>query len=434
MATTITPQIVNLNTQVTEAPAVSQLQNSGAIVSAGGTTLAAGTYQYCSTLSAAVGILAAPLPITSLSWSSGTVTATVAAMSEQVGQTFRTTISGAVPAGYNGTYEVTVASSTTLTYTLTTNPGSETTPGYYLPPYAAFVQQSATTFFAQGSSVGVYVLELGVETAVSSAITALQTWLTENPGVFYGLLVAPSWDGSQMATMVAQYANPTSKLYFFVTTTSSNLSLYAGTKSVIAAVEAPGTPETEVTAAAFLYQWIVQVPSATAQAQPYQFRQLYGVTAWPVTGQSATVNSILTQFGNIVYTGVEGSLTGNFLFFGRTMDGAQGGFWYAVDWFQIQSKIRLAAAILNGSNSNNPLVYNQQGINSLEAVVQGVANSSIAFGLNLTAVPQATPFATYVAQNPSNYQAGIYGGLQVTVTPQVGFLSITFNIDAVQFA
>ena len=54
-----------------------------------------------------------------------------------------------------------------------------------------------------------------------------------------------------------------------------------------------------------MYQWIVQTPSAAAQALPMQFRQLYGVTPWPAYGQSAAVNAILTAFGNLVYPGVE---------------------------------------------------------------------------------------------------------------------------------
>src|SRR5690348_10246179 len=108
MATTITPTIVTLNTVVTLAPQPNQLQQSGAVVSGGGTTLAAGTYQYCGSLAAVQAILDAPLSITGMTWLSGTVTATVATMSLSVGQTFLTTITGATPVGYNGTYVATV--------------------------------------------------------------------------------------------------------------------------------------------------------------------------------------------------------------------------------------------------------------------------------------------------------------------------------------
>ena len=59
MATTITPTIVSLNTKVVLAPQPSQLQQSGAIISVGGTTLATNGYQYCGSLSAVTALLSA---------------------------------------------------------------------------------------------------------------------------------------------------------------------------------------------------------------------------------------------------------------------------------------------------------------------------------------------------------------------------------------
>ncbi len=434
MATTITPTIVTLNTIVTTAPQPNTLQQSGVVVSAGGSTLTTGTYQYCGSPAAVTAILAAPLAITSLAWASGTVTATVAAMTLAVGQVFTTTIAGATPAGYNGTFVATVASSTTFTYALTTDPGTETAPGTYTPPYSAFLTDAATTFFAQGAMVGLYVLELGPEATDTAAITALGTWLTSNPNVFYAALVAPHWDSVALGTLANTYTSPASKFYFFPTTTQATISNYVNMKSVIATVEAPSSPISVVTAAALFYAWVSQTVSEAAPARPVQYRQLFGCTPWPVYGQTAAVNSILTAFGNIAYSGTEGGLLGTYIWGGRTMDGAQAMFWYSVDWFQIQAKQALAAAIINASNALRPVVYNQNGINALQAVAQQVANSSISFGLSLSVVVTAVPFTTYTTDNPSNYAAGIYGGLAATVTPQLGFETITFNIDATQIA
>lgn len=434
MATIITPTIVTINQQITEAPQPSQLQQSAAIVSAGGTTLAAGAYLYAGQLATVTGILAAPLAITGLTWSSGTVTATVAAMALSVGQVFTTTIAGATPAGYNGTYVATVASSTTFTFTLATNPGAETVPGTYTPPYSAFVLDAATTFFAQGSAVGVYILELGVADTETAAIALLTTWLTNNVGIFYALQVDTSWDSTALATLAGDYSNPTARLYFFFDTTEANAPNYT-VKSVFMAVPAPTAPVTEVTSAAMMYQWVSQNPSAVAPAGPMAFRILYGVTAWPYIGQSTAINAILTANANLVYPGTEGGLpNSNLLFRGRTADGNQAMFWYAVDWFQIQVKLNLANAVINGSNQNPPVVYNQRGINTLWTVAQDTANSSVKFGLNLTATVTAQSFASYTAQNPANYAAGIYGGFAATTTPELGFESITFNIDATTFA
>jgi hypothetical protein len=67
--------------------------------------------------------------ITGMTWSAGIVTATVANTSAlRAGYTVR--ISGVTPDGYNGDFVVTVASSTTFTYGLATNPGTVTAQGY----------------------------------------------------------------------------------------------------------------------------------------------------------------------------------------------------------------------------------------------------------------------------------------------------------------
>lgn len=440
MATTITPTIVNINTIVTAAPTVSQLQRSGAIISVGGTTLADNAYQYISSVSQLNTILSA-----------------------------------------SGNH--------------------------------AELTNMATTFFAQGTAVGLYVLELGLVTPVDTQISALQTWIQNNPGIFYSYLVPAAWDYSKdevggvtitaggsgytsvptvafsaptsgttatgtaviqngvvvavtitnpgngytaaptvtfsggggtgatgtaylasgLDILASHYANPTAKTYFFVTTSVANITNYSTQKSVFAAVPAPTAPSTEFTSAAFFYQWLVNLPAATNKLAPMAYRYLYGVTPWPQTGYSANINTILTAYGNIVYQGAEGGLSQSCIFKGTMMDGTQASWWYGVDWFQIQVHQALAAAIINGSNSQPPLLYDQPGINTLETVANNTATSAITFGCLLSAVIVATPFATYTTQNPNDYAAGIYNGFAATIVGQNGFLTITFNIDAQQF-
>jgi len=363
MPTTITPRIVTVNAKVTLAPTPSQLQQSGAIISLGGTTLATNDYQYCGTLAELTAILS--------------------------------------------------------------------TAGNY-----AELTAMGTTFFAQGNVVGLYVLELGTETTAGANIPVLETWITNNssPQVFYSYLVPADWDLPALATLAANYSSPSGKTYFFVTTTSTTITNYTGNKAVYAKVPAPTAASTEFGTAADFYDWLSNAPSAASPASPMAYRFQYGVTPWVRTSANNTeINTILTANGNVTLTGAEGGISTAALFKGTLMDGNQAMFWYAVDWFQIQAKLALANAIINGSNSNPPLYYDQRGINSLEAIAQNVANSSISFGLNLSATVSATPFYTYTQANPANYAAGIYDGLACTVTPQLGFLTITFNLDALQF-
>lgn len=440
MAQTITSTIVNLNVTVTRAPVPSQLQRSGAAVSVGGTNLTPGTYQY-------IGLQS---DLTAIQSGSGNST--------ELGN-------------------------------------------------------MAATHFAQGSAVGFYVLELGAETGVDQGIGLLQTWISNNPGIFYAYLVPAAWDyskdevGSVIVTnggsgytsaptvtfsaptsgttatgtaviqngkvvavtitnpgsgytaaptvsfsggggtgavatanlasalniLAGLYSSPTSKTYFFVTTSSTNLANYSTLKSVFAVVPSPLAPSTEFTAAAFFYQWLVNQPGASNKLAPMAYRYLYGVTAWPAQGYNAQITTVLSGYGNLVLTGAEGGISTACIFKGTLMSGDQASWWYGIDWFQIQAKQLIAAAIINGSNSNPPLLYDQPGINTVESVSESAGSSAVTFGCAQSVSISATDFVTYTTQNPGDYAAGIYNGLAATVRGQNGFLTITFNIDAVQF-
>lgn len=300
----------------------------------------------------------------------------------------------------------------------------------------AELTKMATTFFGQGTKVGFYVLELGTESTAGANITALQTWISsQSTQVFYSYLVPATWDGvTALVTLANGYASPNSKTYFHVTTTSANISLYANIKSVIASVPSPTAASTEFQAAALFYYMTALQPSAATPGAILSYQWAYGVTPWAQTPTNATtINTILTAYGNVILTGAEGGISTASIFKGTTMDGEQIAWWYSVDWFQIQAKQAMAAAILNGANSIPKLLYDQNGINTLEAVANNEAAASVSFGLNLTAVITATPFYTYTQANPGDYNAGIYNGFTATVTPVNGFLTITFNIDAIQF-
>lgn len=369
----VTPQIVIVDATVTEAPLPSTLQQSGALVSVGGTTVTAGTYLFCANLAAVTAVLS----------------------------------------------------------------GSGN---------SAEIGNMATTFFAQsnGSSagpVGVYVLELGASGGVAATqITSLQTWITANssPQQFYAYLTPFSWDTTTSAalnTMAANYDAANGKTYFFVTTTSAHLSAYATTKSVYANVTSPTAAGSEIQSAVAFYEVLATDPSPANKVAPLDFRFAFGVTPWVQNGNATAIGAILTLFGNLILTGQEGGLASQALIRnGTTMDGNQMMFWYAVDWTIINCAQALAADVIDGSNRQPPLYYNQFGINELQTVAQGQVNTAVTDGLLLNGSVTAVTFAAYVAANPDDYAHGIYKGLKATVTPQVGFTQITFFLDAVAFA
>jgi hypothetical protein len=82
-----------------------------------------------------------------------------------------------------------------------------------------------TTFWAQGTTRAVYVLELG-DVSVAAAVAALADFIDEDISLgntyqkFFSYLVPREWDGeTTFKTLTGLYTSPASLVYFFVTTT-----------------------------------------------------------------------------------------------------------------------------------------------------------------------------------------------------------------------
>jgi hypothetical protein len=299
----------------------------------------------------------------------------------------------------------------------------------------------ATTFFAQGGAVGVYVLEIGAGSGASATqIAALTTWIAANPNIFYAYLTPATWDTTSSAalnTLATVYNSATAATYFFATITTTNIANYLA-KSLHCTVKSPTAASTEFQAAYWFYQWLSNavVISTASPASPMAFRFASGVTPWVLAGNTATINTILTNFANIIITGAEGQISNAMGEFGTFMDGNQMMFWWAVDYLAINSHVQLANAVINGSQPGqaNPLVYDQFGINTLLAVLNALGATGASEKIFLSFAFTATPFITYTNANLANYAAGIYGGFQGAVTPQLGFEKIIFNVAATTFA
>lgn len=454
-------QIVNLIVSQTQAASPATLQQTGAFVSAGGTTNAAGSLTILTSKAALATMLAPGVALTSLAWATGVVTATAtAAHGVTVGQTFEVAITGAIPAAYNGIYLATATTTSAFTYSLTSDPGVETTPGTWAPGSAGELVAMNNSFWGQGSASPVYVLELG-EIATTAAITALGTWLTNNPRTVYAMLVPRGWDAnSGLLTLAAQYEALTAMQYFFVTTTNATFSSYPDTmKSVYARIEAPLVdPTVTFSAATDFWNWINQRPSSSNKVATMAFRFLYGETPYPTPGNGALFAAWKAAGVNWTGTGYPGGISTAIIYYGHMMDNNPANYWYSVDWLQINIDQSVSNAIINGSNNPiNPLQLDQVGIHTLQAVAARTVASGISFGLLLGQVVQteldqptfitaldngdfagqavinAIPFVPYFQANPNDYKASTYNGYSITCTPLRGFESVTFNINVTDF-
>lgn len=181
--------IVTINVSVTNPPAPSKLLRTGAIISQGGTSLTAGTYSLLTQNSDLTPLLTAGKAITSSVWSGGVVTVTTTAPHGYPNaETIGLTIAGMTPAAYNGTFQATITGASTFTYPLASNPGTATVFGIVTDVDVAELISQVTTFFSQGKSASVYVLEFGAGVP-ADGVAALNTYINANPQFFFSYLV-----------------------------------------------------------------------------------------------------------------------------------------------------------------------------------------------------------------------------------------------------
>lgn len=431
--------IVSVSQQIASTPSL--LQRTGAFVSQGATTLAAGALGLVTQLSDLTAILKTPIAVSSVAWASGTVTVGLAAAHGiPVGKTVQGQMIGQVPSAYAGTFAVTSTGASAFTYPLASNPGAETTPGTFQLEAVAELQAMGDTFFAQGAQQAVYVLELGVGTP-ADGVTALAAYLANPAPVrFYSYLIPQTWDGENTApTLFRQYESPTSSVYFFVTTTTATYANWTTLpcKSTFLMVQSPSAPVTEFSAAAVFYDTLSADPGPTNLVAPLSFRYVFGVTPYDTLTPTQVVTFKAAGL-NWIGTGAEGGISNTLIINGQFGDLNPWNFWFSVDWMIINQDLALSGAVINGSNNaTNPLYYNQDGINRLQKVAQSVVNNGVAFGLVLNSpkpTVSAVPFVTYVAEEPGDYAIGKYAGLALSFTPARGFQQIVVNLTVSNIA
>lgn len=453
--------IVTVNVSQQIAPDPSFLQKTGALISQGATTLADGARALLLSKDDLTSILQGAEAVTGIVQTAGTATATTTAPHGiPIGDVVSVTIAGASPAGYNGTVNATATGASAFTYPVDSGLTSPAT-GTIVFTLADVAELTAmvTTFFAQGSSVGVYVLELGPGDA-ETGVAALDAYIPASAQFFYAYLVPRNWAASSAyLTFVAQFEAPTKKTYFFTTMTTGNYTTFTALmKCVVGMIEAPAIPATEFSLAAAFFVALNYSPSSTQRVTPYSFSYLYGVTPYPTTSNAVLFAALKAAGVNTVSTGAEGGISNAMLVWGTTMDLRPFNYWYSVDWTQINIERDIANAIINGSNDPiNPLYYNQDGINRLQAVAAGTMGRGVSYGLVLgtvvqseldqpeldaalsagtfagNAVVNAIPFIAYGVSHPSDYKIGKYGGFAIVYTPARGFTEIVFNLVVTDF-
>jgi hypothetical protein len=475
--------IVTVNVSIIEAPTPNTYQRTGALVCFGATTITAaqGNTSYLTQYADLTPLLQPPMQASTSTWAGGTETVVFTAPipgPPTVGDVIPLIFSGYNPVSLNGLHQCTVTAPNTVTFAVTTSPGTISVQGTAITQGSVELQQMATTFFGQGNIIGVWVLDLGYQSQSSNEVTALQTWLTNNPLTIYGFLL-PRHFGSNstilgtsaiptaFTNLLKVYENPEAMEYFWLTVTSSTMTNLGPTfKDVIQLVEAPvltdptqinlTDPTGEFTLAALFYNALAYRASNTNRIAPMAFKYVYGVTQYPQKGNGPLLVSFKTANTNYISTGAEGGIAFTMVYEGVTLDGHDYfNWWYTIDWVQIEINLNLSNAIINGSNNPlAPLYYNQDGINYLETVLYSTMQDAQTFGMVLGKIEMtqldgpdltnainggtfagkcdvnAVPFLNYTLSNPGDYKIGEYDGLSTLFIPARGFIHILVNVVA----
>ena len=474
MATSQLLRIVSENLTVQYPPEPSQLQQSGALISVGGTTLTSGSYQYCATLAdvqAILGTVGNYAELTNMAttfFAQGnlqgvyvlelgvqtTPQAGIAALQTWITANPKVFYAYCVPADWDTmpapaspTVTVTADGTSTLPagtyYTQIAYLNADGTIGQLSPVVTSDVTAADTDSIVVTSPATLtgatdYLVYMGTSSSElylqnASAGTAIGTNYTQAAPI-----ATTAGTSTTLADLGNQLSGNTAKTYFCVNTSVTNCAAYGvmgadsvwnGYKAIIAYAPSPTAQTGEFTAAVQLYNIVVNNPSAASKLPPMQYRFAFGVTPWPATGYSDSLQTLANYGANWIGTGAEGGISQNCIFKGTTSSLVQISEWYGIDWAGINTDRVLANAVINGSNTNPPLEYDQHGINLLAEVAQQEIDDAITFGCLQSGTVSAIPFATYYAQNPGNYPAGIYNGLSCSALGQAGFLNLVFNLN-----
>jgi hypothetical protein len=466
--------IVTVQVSTVLAPAASTLQQTGCLVSFGGTNLPTATQSLLTTFVDLAPILTDPVEIDTAVWAAGVVTVTPTNPlpgSVVAAGNLKAVLTGFIPLAYNGLQNCTIVDANTFTFPLTPDPGVTTTVGQAQLGQAVELNAMAASFFRQGTGRNVWVLELGLATSFADEVSRLEGWLNNNPLAFYGYLLPTDWGlAANIPTdlpLFEQFEYPEAMVYFWVTIELAAVGLIPPeVKCVVQMIEDPSVgPLRDNTlpgdyaefSLATMFYWALRFkPTSVTRVSPMCFKFLYGVTPYNVLSAGPLFQSFKDNNVNYIRTGAEGGINFTYVYEGVTADGMDYfNWWWTIDWVQINIKLDLANAIINGSNNPlAPLYYDQPGINQLEAVLAGTMKRGGGYGMVTGLVVQtglnsddlatainnntfegqcnvnAVPFLAYSEQNPSDYGKGEYDGLSTLFIPARGFVHILVQVVA----
>src|ERR1700685_828812 len=332
---------------------------------------------------------------------------------------------------------------TLATYGLYTSLQKCCVPLIEAPAYGAWAANALTALsFSAGSGAG----NVTATTTTAHGVLPGQYFTISGciPAAYNGTFLAlPGTTGSTLVYAVASNPGPETTLGTLVASQYTS----------------GGIPVTEFSLAAVFWVTLNYSPSSTNKVTQLNQAFVVGVTPFPLQGNAALLTTLNGAAINVIGTGAQGGISNTLVQGGFTKDGNPFKYWYSIDWVQINLAQAVTAAIINGANNpQNPVDYNQAGVNVLQQAAVNTMNTGIGDGLvlyptkgttlsapafqaaldagtyNTNTLVNADPFASYVVENPNDYGLGRYNGISVIYTPLRGFQTVLINVVVSNFA
>ncbi|MEY3760486.1 MAG: hypothetical protein RIR39_1977 [Pseudomonadota bacterium] len=376
-----------------------------------------------------------------LGWISLFKITTSGAHSQPVGVVAKATITGTIGKGsHNKTDDFIATSTTVLTSgsSNTTNQGINTG-GQLIDTDAAQLRYHVTAFYAQGSAIPVWVLDIGTDTQ-PNGVAYLSEWLDLHSKEWAAILLPNYWGTTATATMCNKFDPLQGDAQFESINYFTDYTKFEDINSVHFYSQAPdiGMYSDESIAAKGLYEVCSNFPTPAAPLRQFNLRYIKGGNTTPYQYNDIIDRDLLGK--NITFADTNHAGAAFYLKFvgGKTMDSLHGSTrlnysnhdvmqYWAVKKVKYDLERALEQRIIDGANNSAiRLNLDDSGgyhcINELVSLAQNyIDNTAIPAGLLQSGTVTATPYADFKDAHPMAYAARTYAGLSITIVTFNGF-------------
>jgi len=343
-------------------------------------------------------------------------------------------------ASHNHTDDYIATSTTVLTAgsSHTTDQGTNTG-GQVLDTDAAQLLYQVTAFYAQGSDIPVWVLDIGTDTQ-PNGVAYLSAWLDLHSKEWAAILLPNYWGTTATATMCAKFDPLLGDCSFVMLNWLSNYTKFEGINSIQFFSQAVGVSvySNESIAAKGLYEICSNFPTAAAPLRQFHLRYIKGDNTRPYQYDDVISNDLLGKNVTFADTNHVGAAHPLKFVGGKTMDSLNGTTtqnysnrdvmqYWAAKKVKYDLERALEQRIIDGANNSAiRLNLDDSGgyhcINEMVSLVQNYIDSTaIPSGLLQSGTVTAIPYAEFKADYPLDYAARTYAGLSITIVTFNGF-------------